>query len=268
MSARRKEDIMYKISRPLARSLRCAAKLHSGEEGTAMTEFVICLPIFVIIFIGIADLYRIQNTTVAIQITATADMWKKALPIQKNIAASALHLSAPTSVAPSLSVVNARGGNIVAKGYALGKIGATATYGHFGESYYMTLPLRPFVNMRVPGDTKISAKQVLNTSDGKMTLTLVPDGTLDNASGMWRPPAAAGIRYGMVGSKVEQTVESRLLRNSFNISTGYDTIVSPYGYNMLEHSTLTMITVGQAVNARKLFDSLPGVEFSARFNTN
>lgn len=58
--------------------IRHIKKLVRGESGSAMTEFVIGLPIFIIIFSGMGTLYRMNQESLIVKADANAKMWKGA----------------------------------------------------------------------------------------------------------------------------------------------------------------------------------------------
>jgi len=49
-----------------------------GESGSAMTEFIIGLPVFVLIFSGMGMLYRLNEEALEVKAKADADMWSNA----------------------------------------------------------------------------------------------------------------------------------------------------------------------------------------------
>lgn len=61
-------------------------RLHLDERGTTITEFVIVLPVFVLIFSATLALSRMQHTGIEVQIRASSDMWEQAIAIQTDTA--------------------------------------------------------------------------------------------------------------------------------------------------------------------------------------
>lgn len=57
-------------------------RLHRGEEGATMTEFVIILPVFLIIFAGILKVTLLQSTTVQLKMAATSQLWRNTAQAQ------------------------------------------------------------------------------------------------------------------------------------------------------------------------------------------
>lgn len=56
---------------------------HQDQEGTSMTEFVMCLPVFIIIFIGIQDLAVMNVAGVRVKVQAAKSMWEQTVPPHK-----------------------------------------------------------------------------------------------------------------------------------------------------------------------------------------
>lgn len=53
-------------------------RLHKDQRGSAMTEFVIGLPIFILIFSGMGTLYRLNDAKLRMTATANTDLWESA----------------------------------------------------------------------------------------------------------------------------------------------------------------------------------------------
>ncbi len=58
------------------------SRLHRDEQGATITEFVIVLPVFVLIFSFTLALSRMQHTGIQVQIEASKAMWTEAIEIQ------------------------------------------------------------------------------------------------------------------------------------------------------------------------------------------
>jgi hypothetical protein len=247
-------------------SQRSLGKLHSDEDGVAMTEFVICLPVFIIIFIGMVDLYKLSNAGVAIQIQATARMWTNAIEVQKSGPLSlSPHMNATVAGGQALSKVGEREMSAVKRALYSAEYAGMLTTGHFGESYANTILVESVfrVNMGLPtpgGKVKATVGQVVD-AQGIVTKKMVNDGI----GGLW-PGVGAGIRYGLVNGKAEQTVATRL--GSSTLKAGFDVNVAPYAHKgALDHGT-TMITARMQLMSRPLFQTLYGINSSQRFKTN
>jgi len=64
------------------RSLRALGRrFHDDERGTAMTEFVAMLPVFITIFAGIVNMGVLQRDGVRVKIIAAKNMWTEAMSV-------------------------------------------------------------------------------------------------------------------------------------------------------------------------------------------
>ena len=74
-------------------SLPRLRRLLRDQSGTSITEFVIVLPVFLLIFAGIGRMYALQSTSTAIQLRATHTMWTRALEAQRQESTSSLSVA-------------------------------------------------------------------------------------------------------------------------------------------------------------------------------
>jgi hypothetical protein len=238
--------------------------MHREDEGTALTEFVICLPVFIIIFIGISDLWKMQNAAVAVQIIATKNMWTAAIPVQQSMTASPMHMSAQSGGMTVVSTVNKRTQlSFVNKAIWTGKALGMGLGGHFGESYYMTLPIHSRFKNDLP-DNKVAmvATDLLKGNKGKPVAELVNDSPMGGIA-MLRPSIAAGIRYGMVGGEASQSLNTSIAGGaSYTLSAGYDISVAPYpqGQNLLGRAA-TMLVVSQSLRSQNFYKTVYGIKW-------
>lgn len=72
----RLQPIKVCLSTPLRR-------FHADRSGATMTEFIITLPIFIMIFAGIANLSRLNKAVVRTSGVAYAQMWDKTIKVQE-----------------------------------------------------------------------------------------------------------------------------------------------------------------------------------------
>lgn len=245
-------------------------RLRGDESGTAMTEFVFFLPVWIVLFIGILNLGKIGIASTVVQVQTHRDLWEQAIQVPEGFLAGS-HMS-PRTAAP----VTAAGYFGVAGGAgnpqpALDTAEGTATgagmlvRGHYGESCVRTIPLEPLMQNGI--EPTCSAEEVLGQSDtNRYPHTLLND-TLDERSfsGGWTgilasavgasgliPAIAAGIRYGSVFSESSDTVELFGGAASFNTSSHMDVIVAPRPISGIEADT---VTFGIAFLAAKLDDN-------------
>lgn len=64
---------------------RLLHRLRYDERGSAMTEFTICLPAFLILFVGITELGQLEEAGLQVQLRANKEMWGNAIPVQKTM---------------------------------------------------------------------------------------------------------------------------------------------------------------------------------------
>jgi hypothetical protein len=211
------------------------------ERGTSMTEFIITLPVVVIIFAGLVGLGRLGHHAGRVKIEATKQMWEKAYDDSSG------------SITPRQEFSN--GGEF---GDVFDSI-ATAGAGHWGESY-TRVKLASTVPMLADGvDPVMTSDSIVGESMYARTLvddSLVPPsgntsmsnnaswsigldpifsaggsvgGALSyaiSASGVL-PNQAAGIKYGWVEGEVENEEVAGFLGQTVNMSTRYRTLVPP-----------------------------------------
>lgn len=247
-----------------------ADRIHRDQKGAALTEFVICLPVFIIIFVGVVNLNKLQDKSVAIKVQATNQLWSNAIPVQKsNVSArmlpsvqgikTAAHIGSHFRY-PISDTVGIAGG-----------AGLAAT-GHFGESYAMTIPVNAAANIFTK-DMQLEMQGGPVYNNMELTRDLVDDGTvksLPNGSGALsylnalitisgaRPAIAAGIRYGLATGEAQETVN--VAGKSYELSTGYDVLVAPKPTS----EALTVAVTRLAVESYKPFNGILGIEWSGR----
>lgn len=60
---------------------RLLGAFHRDRRGTAMTEFVITLPVFIIIWVGMLDLYQVERESVRVKMEASHATWQNAMDV-------------------------------------------------------------------------------------------------------------------------------------------------------------------------------------------
>ncbi len=68
--------------RGLTAGRRLTGRVHRAERGATLTEFIIVLPIFLIIFSAILKMTLLQSTTVQLKLSATKQLWNDTLEQQ------------------------------------------------------------------------------------------------------------------------------------------------------------------------------------------
>jgi Flp pilus assembly pilin Flp len=255
--------IQEKKMRDLHTSMKALwGRFNKDEEGTALTEFVLVLPVFIVIFIGMGDMYKMQNASVSIQINATKRMWTEAIPVQKTATAKLIHATAQSGGYTVADALNKRAGMSTALKVIYGAKGlGMGLGGHFGESYYQTLPMHGrFKNDLPGGQVATRATNLLSNAHARVPRELVDDSPSGLA--MVRPALAAGIRYGIVQGYAEESVETRLggLRTS-KYDTGFVVTVAPYPMDSLLEHGVTLATVIQVLRQQQFYTTVFGIKW-------
>lgn len=193
-------------------------KLLRSERGSAMTEFIIGLPVFVLLFVGIASFVRIGQAGVLVKAEAHAKMWQKAIPVTTNLNPG-WAMSPITAAGEAAVFHNNTDGS--ALDYALDSgSGLAAVTGLSGgimaESYSRVKPVDIVENIGAANE-KVTYKldeSYLIPDKQSIAYDLMNDGVNFSASGGGgvlgalngllsfagaRPALAAGVRYGISG---------------------------------------------------------------------
>lgn len=197
---------------------------HSAQSGTALTEFVITIPVYLIFFSGIITLYQIQEIRLFSQQSTSAELWKNAIKVQTKPVKN--ETSENDSEFTDWRMVPGPAAAETAKYYAatnesLSVTGlldtGTAAMGMYFDSGVKTeaINLIPLLNANVSPDPQTDlASEIMH--EGSHAYNLMNDQMLSNmnsggggilgivsmalnATGA-RPGIAAGIRYGIVGA--------------------------------------------------------------------
>lgn len=254
-------------------------QLHREEQGTALTEFVIVVPIFITIFIGMLNIAAIQRDAGRVQLRAYKQVWERAIPVQRSFNGGK-HMLPPAAAATSLGLSN-DGSSTLGNVQDMAKNTGLLSSGHFGESWALTkLPeASGIVSYDVPKGK--AARRVEDLTDSKVVKELVSDNLgkpnfsgelasmvsgLITASGM-RPALAAGIRYGSVQGRAEQSGTFMGHMGSYEVSAAFDVLVAPYAYTGMQHA-ITVAMSRFTVEGCKVFGTTLGIEFNARFKND
>lgn len=212
------------------------------ENGTAVTEFVMFLPVFVVTFAGIVNLGKFGYETTQTQILAQKQLWANVVPITHGIANGGIHMS---SVGGGLEAAAHLGGlagdsdnpQQVADGLEAGVMSlGLAVNGHWGESYARVKPFKVigFANDVDPtyDATDIIGEQpypnsLLNDGPNRPK----PDGIVGVITSVLAgsgavPAMAAGIRYGEVYGEQNRSFNVGNV-GSYNAEAHYDVLVAP-----------------------------------------
>ncbi len=244
------------------------------ERGSAMTEFIIILPVFVTVFAGVVHLRTLNATATQVGATAYADMWDQAIAVQ--VDDPGIHSSpGPSGNAISMNLQTyaarqqERGPRSIVK-YETGRMAnELGDNGHMGESYARVSRVRQDVELRyIDGDLTNDVRGV--TGESRYGELLFNDG---NGAGVYsahhggplgsldrlidgpglRPVLAAGNRYGsVIGQKKEKvTVAGR----DFEMARYYTTLVAPHWRSEAQATAVTRT----AMDGIDAYDNLLGI---------
>lgn len=239
---------------------------HRHESGTAMTEFVFFLPIWITVFIGILNLGKVGIASTQVQVQAQKDLWAKAIPVSDGFQAEHMspRVAAPVTAAGYFADAGETGNPQAGIDSLWGTLNPAfmEVRGHYGESCVVTKPLQPFMQDGI--EPTCSAKEVLGQDDTNRYPHRLLNDTLDEVSfsGGWTEilatavgmsgliqSMAAGIRYGSVFGEKSETVEMFAGVASFTTSSHWDVMVAPRPLTGIEGDT---VTFGVAFLAAKL----------------
>lgn len=195
------------------------------ERGAALTEFIITLPVVVIIFAGLVALGRLGDETGKVKIRAQLKMWEKATGDN------------PGFITPRAAVTSGGEFSSVVDGLV------TAGGGHWGESYTrVKIPEEaPLLNPQLtPSNAPVSDPEDV-IGDSGYAEVLVNDtlSTSPPSGGVaqwisWGvrqsgavPYLGAGVRYGYVEGKVENHEVTGFAGQSITMSARYRTLAPP-----------------------------------------
>lgn len=209
-----------------------------------MTEFIMFLPVWVVLFTGIFALAELNMETTRVQLMANKQIWDNVIPITEysNVDEHATVAAYGTAAAKIGVDWGTDGSNPeqaldVAEGLIFG-VGGTA--GHLGESHARVLPYKTagIAEMddltRNPDDILGSDRPYPNSViDDSVTDDLSPSGgfaevieEILTSSGAVHA-AGAGIRYGAVFGEVEDHEINVAGGMTYNASAHYDMLVAP-----------------------------------------
>lgn len=198
-------------------------RFHKDEKGSALTEFTIGLPIFLIIFSGLISIYQLSEASLISQLTANQKLWENTQDIS---AAKDLLYSSPITVAAEsgadlLDIASGKGsikdllnasqaGGIYTDSWAKNKAadlipGATVpdpihkTVSDIHESFTETSPAQSLLNDNVVENAKNA--EIPDTIAGALSSILSISGA--------NLGIATGIRYGTdIGESKKRTIST------------------------------------------------------------
>ncbi|AWV91241.1 TadE/TadG family type IV pilus assembly protein [Bradymonas sediminis] len=78
MESPNKTHFLFRLSRRILGSFGAFSR---NDRGTALTEFVIMLPVFILIWVGMINLFKLENGGMRAKIKASSQTWEKAMTV-------------------------------------------------------------------------------------------------------------------------------------------------------------------------------------------
>ncbi|MFU8803111.1 MAG: TadE/TadG family type IV pilus assembly protein [Bradymonadaceae bacterium] len=266
--------------RPL---LKYFIAFHRHQRGSTLTEFIITLPIFILVFVGILQLGAMERVAGELWGQAYRDTWTQALTVVDGPVMAIDHSNpfdihidpdrAGQAALADLALQPPRNDHrFIEANVALSE---SDTYrnmrssGHWGESFARTNPTRDYVNMRHvdeygtarPGDI-IGESELADAlfNDNPTTATVVQGGhsptlgPLPISGSGFRPVLAAGMRYGAVMGTADAEYDA--LGWKVHVGTEYSALVPPVP---VDNARQTTAIVRQALEAYNPYRELLGI---------
>lgn len=232
--------------------MKCLRSLHNDQQATAMTEFVIMLPIFTAIFVGIFHLGSIQRSAGQVTIDAYAGMWE--LVAEDRLAENSPHAQLQQASEQSVGHVTARRSmqtNASVQTRTADQDEAAfrrMANGHWHESESRTGRISTQVQFRHVGQKRTSNPQTI-VGESQYARRVVTHANGDDLS------RATGARYGTVDSFVSRP--ERLGIIDTNVEAHFHTLVQPVGAS----ADIGTETTTRALEGIGAYDNLLGIAF-------
>ena len=207
------------------------SKFSRAEDASTMTEFVILLPVFIITFVGIVNLTKLEVGGARVKYVAATQMWDQAMAIHDNSLPSIPPMDRGVPQLAALNSLNAISnhpsdqGDLPAQAKNAG-LGLGGSQREGGIGLLATGPATPYQKGNdfakdMIDDTTINPLSFSSKAAFMAFNVAVPYSLLNT-----RHAGALGTRYGMV---VGESTRSVTAGNYGTVSMGatYDVLVSP-----------------------------------------
>lgn len=253
-------------------------RLRADERGTTMTEFVLTLPIFIFMFVGILRIGTVTSHSVVVDARAYKKMWEAALPVSKQ-QFNVVHMVPATAGARALADVRYEHTTTTAQRVAVmaaeaAAYGGLAMNGTMGESYARVRPIDPMFNLldlerRVESSWNNrligSSAYVRDLMDESADFRIRGGGALAvlnsvlSATGT-RPAIAAGMRYGAVVGV--ESDSSNWLRFPVSYRAHFNTLVAPHPMGTYGGELITTAVTRLTMESHTPYKEVLGIAWS------
>lgn len=239
-------------------------RLHGDESGSAMTEFIVILPVFVLVFVGVVHLAKLNRATVRAGGKAYEEMWDKAIEVQ--VDSPGIHAqpqSAGSDVMANMGTYHGlqedRSMQQIVRHETTDMGRGLSSNGSMGESFQRVERARNDIELRhIDGDVTSDIGGVVE--DSRYARKLFDDSggaqlsyTSSSGGSGIRPVVAAGQQYGSVVGKAEETVT--LGGRDFKMQHYYTTLVAPHWRDEPDAAGVTR----DALDGLQPYDNLLGI---------
>ncbi len=254
-------------------------RLDDDERGTTITEFVLTLPIFIVIFIGIVEIGMMNAHSIVVESRAYRMMWTYAVPITKTPVVP-IHMAPASGGATALAemgMIHTRTGlqEAFVTGAEIGTYGLLTTNGTWGESRARAFIADPFFEFGAGLEGRVvlnPSTSIIGDSDYVKDLyneSIDFSGSGGGALGALnailsgagiRPAIAAGARYGMaVGYWQDQKTVARI---TTDFRAHFTTLVAPYPMGGNTNELITTAVTRLTMESHGPYSDLPGIAYS------
>lgn len=253
------------------RSHHLLERFHKNQRGTTLTELLITLPIFILIFVSMVRLGQFELTAGKLWKNAYQETWAKALPVsqQQVVPIDSLHTHASPSQGGSTaneqlgqhSAHNKNQGieNTIG-GLERGTYSGLQRSGHWGESFERVQPVAEYVGLRRV-DSLVTSQPTTIVGNSGYARSLV-----DDSGGMVKAPnggssvaaaVGAGIRYGTVAGVGE--IKPVIMGVNIPMYVHFNTLVAPMPFT---DSTTTMEVTRNLLLKQPHYRNILGISMS------
>lgn len=243
--------------------------------GATMTEFIITLPVFIMVFAGIANLTRLNRAVMVTNGLAYQEMWDRALKVQ--LISPGTHTSARhagSSVKSNMNVYHDKQPDALVEQIVRRETNdmgsGLAEKGTLGESRARVRSTHRLAKFRYLQDAEVTselngvvgksalARRLFDDSNTARPISANPSGaygqlgSMISGSGTYLFHATA-VRYGEEIGKKAETVD--IMGQQFHIHQYYSTLVSP----AWQREEAASAVARMAMNGLKPYDQLLGI---------
>ncbi|QDG50683.1 hypothetical protein FIV42_08055 [Persicimonas caeni] len=256
------------------------ARFHADRFGTTLTELLITLPVFILIFGGVYRLGQIHSKAIVTEGVAYKNTFNKALDVQGldvgdgltgllQGSSSAVHMAPPVAAADAivqLETYQPRQKNTLTRGAI--KLAEHTTYsfdglvlsGHFGESYSRVRPLQMFdVGFLGLSDEAPTANPEDLLGGSYLSRDLLYDGpNVDFQGGGFNTSNPFQSIYGMLNGMISMSgARGALAANMrYGTVTGVDTDQLDMGYRVIDFESYYNVSVPTYLGSEPWFDQM------------